>query len=44
MQDFSVEEDPPNVLGCPIFEGGNEILLLGKALKFAVIFQKVAEN
>ena len=33
---------PPNVWGGPIFEGRNEILLLGKALKFRVIFQKYA--
>ena len=28
--------------GGPIFRGRNEILLLGKALKFGVIFQKYA--
>ena len=28
--------------GGPIFRGWNEILLLGKALKFGVIFQKFA--
>ena len=28
------------MFGGPIFEGRNEILLLGKALKFGVIFQK----
>ena len=28
--------------GGPIFRGGNKILLLGKALKFGVIFQKYA--
>ena len=28
--------------GGPIFGGWNEILLLGKALKFGVIFQKFA--
>ena len=28
--------------GGPIFRGGNEILLLGRALKFGVIFQKYA--
>ena len=33
---------PPNVFGGPIFRGWNEILLLGKALKFGVIFQKYA--
>ena len=33
---------PPNVWGCPIFRGWNEILLLGKALKFGVICQKFA--
>ena len=42
MQDFSVEGGPPNVWGGPIFRGWNEILLLGKALKFWVIFQKFA--
>ena len=30
------------MLGGPIFEGRNEILLLGKALKSGVIFQKYA--
>ena len=30
------------MFGGPIFEGQNEILLLGKALKFGVIFQKYA--
>ena len=40
MQDFSVEGGPQNVWGGPIFRGWNEILLLGKALKFRVIFQK----
>ena len=29
-------------MGGPIFRGCNEILLLGKALKFGVIFQKYA--
>ena len=42
MQDFSVEGGPENVWGGPIFQGWNEILLLGKALKFGVIFQKYA--
>ena len=42
MQDFSVERGPPNVWGGPIFRGWNEILQLGKALKFGVIFQKSA--
>ena len=42
MQDFSVEGGPQNVWGGPIFRGRNEILLLGKALKFGVIFQKYA--
>ena len=43
MQDFSVEGGPQNVWGVsPIFRGLNEILLLGKALKFGVIFQKYA--
>ena len=41
MQDVSVEGVPPNVRG-PIFDGRNEILLLCKALKFGVIFQKYA--
>ena len=40
MQDFSVEGGPPNVWGGPMFEGRSDILLLGKALKFRVIFQK----
>ena len=40
MQDFSVEGGPQNVCGGPIFRGWNEILLLGKALKFGKIFQK----
>ena len=30
------------MLGGPIFRGWNEILLLGKALTFGVIFQKYA--
>ena len=30
------------MFGVPIFEGLNENLLLGKALKFGVIFQKSA--
>ena len=42
MQDFSVEGGPQNVCGGPIFRGWNEILLLDKALKFGVIFQKLA--
>ena len=42
MQDFSVEWDPENVVLGPIFRGWNKILLLGKALKFGVIFQKYA--
>ena len=29
---------PQNVWGGPIFRGWNEILLLGKVLKFGVIF------
>ena len=33
---------PQNVWVGPIFRGWNEILLLGKALKFGVIFQKYA--
>ena len=39
MQDFSVE-GVRQMFGGPIFEGRNEILLLGKVLKFRVIFQK----
>ena len=42
MQDFSVEGGQSNVWGGPIFRGWNEILLLGKVLTFAVIFQKFA--
>ena len=42
MQDFSVEGGPQNVWGGPIFRRWNEILLWGKALKFAVTFQKLA--
>ena len=38
MQDFSVEGGGEG----PIFRGWNEILLLGKALKFGVNFQKYA--
>ena len=41
MQDFSVEW-VHQIFGGPIFEGRNEILLLVKALKFGVIFQKYA--
>ena len=41
MQDFSVE-GVRKMLGGPIFRGWNEILLLGKALKFGVIFKKYA--
>ena len=41
MQDFSVEGGP-KMFGGPIFEGRNEILLLGEALKLGVIFQKYA--
>ena len=41
VQDFSIE-GVHQMYGGPIFEGGNEILLLGKALKFRVIFQKYA--
>ena len=40
MRDFSVEGGPQNVWWGPIFRWWNEILLLGKALKFGVIFQK----
>ena len=39
MQDFSAE-GVRQMLGGPIFEGRNEILLLGKALKLGAIFQK----
>ena len=42
MQDFSFEGGPQNVWGGPIFRGWNEILLLGKDLKFGVNFQKYA--
>ena len=35
MQDFSVE-GVHQMFGGPIFEGRNEILLLGKTLKFGV--------
>ena len=42
MQDFSVEGGPQNVWGGPIFRGWNEFLILGKALKFGVIFLKYA--
>ena len=38
MQDFSVEGGPQNVGGATI-RRWNEILLLGKALKFGVNFQ-----
>ena len=37
---FSVQ-GPPEIRG-PIFDGRYKILLLGKAIKFAVIFQKYA--
>ena len=36
---FGLIGPPTKCLGGPIFEGRNEILLLGKALKFGVIFQ-----
>ena len=42
MQDFSFEGGPENVWGGQILRRWNEILLLGKALKFGVIFQKYA--
>ena len=42
MQDLSVEGVHKMFGGGPIFRGWNEILLLGKALKFGVIFQKYA--
>ena len=42
MQDFSVDGGPQNVWGGPIFRVWKEILLLGKALKLGVIFQKYA--
>ena len=41
MQDFLVE-GVHQMFWDPIFEGRNEILLLGKALKFGVIFKKYA--
>ena len=41
MQDFSVEGST-KCLGDPILEVRNKILLLGKAQKFGVIFQKYA--
>ena len=41
MQDFPVE-GVRQMFGCPIFEGRNEILLWGKALKFGGIYQKYA--
>ena len=44
MQDFSVEGVHKMFGGGPIFRGWNEILLLGKALTFGVIFQKYALN
>ena len=40
MQAFSVEGGPQNVWG--VERGWNEIVLLGKTLKFWVIFQKYA--
>ena len=40
MLDLSVEGVRQMFGGGPIFRGWNEILLLGKALKFGVIFQK----
>ena len=42
MQDFSVEGVHKMFGRGPIVRGWNEILLLGKALKFGVIFQKLA--
>ena len=42
MQDFSVEGSPQNVWRGPIFRGWNEILLLGEAIKFGILFQKFA--
>ena len=42
MQDFSVEGVRQMFGVGPIFRGWNEILLLGKALKFGVIFPKLA--
>ena len=44
MQDFSVVGVRQMFGGGPIFEGLNEISLLGKALKFGVIFQKYGLN
>ena len=41
IQDFSVEGSI-KCLESPAFEGRNGILLLGKARKFCVIFQKYA--
>ena len=41
MQDFLVD-GVKDMRRAPIFEGRNEILLLGKALKFRVIFQRYA--
>ena len=39
---FSVEGGGPSSVGGPILEGRNEILLLDKALKCKIIFQKYA--
>ena len=41
VQDISVEGGTTDVWGS-ILEGQDEILLLGKSLKFRVIFQKYA--
>ena len=41
MQDFSVEGVHKMFGGGPIFRGWNEILLLGKALKFFGNFSKI---
>ena len=45
MQDFSVAGGQANVWRGPILENLNEILLLGKYLKFGVIFRiKINKN
>ena len=44
MREFSIEGGPQNVGGVRFFEARNDILQLGKALKFGVIFQKYAFN
>ena len=42
LQDFLVEGAHQMFCRGPLFDGQNEILLLGKALKFGVIFQKIS--